>query len=79
LLVAHTIKEAISEGVGTFDFCRGDEPYKRRWQPDGVHINQRILLGTSKIRERYLKEAWRIEARVRQRLEGGSLFPRRRT
>ncbi|MEQ1934710.1 MAG: GNAT family N-acetyltransferase [Fimbriimonadaceae bacterium] len=78
LLVANTIKAAIEEGVQSFDFCRGDEPYKRRWQPDHVYVNHRFLIGTSQVREHYLKQAWRVEERIRQRLEGGSLFPKRR-
>lgn len=77
LLVAHTIREAISEGVKQFDFCRGDEPYKRRWQPDHEYTNQRFLHATGKrghIGLSYLLQAWAVEEKVRARLEGGSLF-----
>lgn len=77
LLVAHTIREAIEEGVKQFDFCRGDEPYKRRWQPDHVFTNQRVLKATGKrghVGLAYLLQAWAVEEKVRARLEGGSLF-----
>lgn len=77
LLVAATIHHAIEEGVTTFDFCRGDEPYKRRWKPQTVAVNQRLLFATSQGRgrlgERWNRMAWRIEERLRERFEGGSL------
>jgi CelD/BcsL family acetyltransferase involved in cellulose biosynthesis len=81
LLVAHTIREAIEEGVKQFDFCRGDEPYKRRWQPDHVFTNQRLIHATGKrgrIGLAYLLKAWSVEEKVRARLEGGSLFGKER-
>lgn len=31
LCIARAIRTAIDEGLTTFDFLRGDEPYKRRW------------------------------------------------
>jgi len=80
LLVAHTIREAIEEGVKQFDFCRGDEPYKRRWQPDHVFENHRLILaqGTGgKVGLAYLRRAWAVEEKLRARLEGGSLFSRK--
>ena len=42
-LVAHTIRKAIEEGSKHFDFMRGDEPYKRRWKPQHVHRNLRLI------------------------------------
>lgn len=33
VLTAHAIRQAIAEGGVTFDFLRGDEPYKYRWKP----------------------------------------------
>lgn len=77
LLVAATIREAIEDGVSTFDFCRGDEPYKRRWKPQTVATNQRLLFATSQGRgrlgEQWNRMAWRVEERLRERFEGGSL------
>ena len=78
LLVAHTVKKAINEGMSTFDFVRGDEPYKRRWKPQRIVINRRVLfksggmLGT-------LGEAWnhmgfKVETKLRARLEGRGLL-----
>jgi CelD/BcsL family acetyltransferase involved in cellulose biosynthesis len=43
LLTAQAIRQAISEGHAEFDFLRGREPYKYRWQPE-ERINQRMLL-----------------------------------
>lgn len=33
VLTAHAIRQAIAEGCVVFDFLRGDEPYKYRWNP----------------------------------------------
>lgn len=33
VLTAHAIQQAIAEGCVVFDFLRGDEPYKYRWNP----------------------------------------------
>lgn len=77
VLVAATIRQAIEDGVTTFDFCRGDEPYKRRWKPQTVAKNHRILFATSRGRglvgERWNRMAWSVENRLRDRFEGGSL------
>jgi len=43
LLTAHAIQQAIDEGCSEFDFLRGQEPYKYRWQPE-ERINSRLLL-----------------------------------
>jgi CelD/BcsL family acetyltransferase involved in cellulose biosynthesis len=43
LLTAHAIREAIEEGCTEFDFLRGSEPYKYRWQPE-ERVNSRLLL-----------------------------------
>lgn len=77
LLVASTIRHAIEEGVTTFDFCRGDEPYKRRWKPQSAVVNQRLLFatkqGVGRLGERWNRMAWRVENHLRERFEGGSL------
>jgi CelD/BcsL family acetyltransferase involved in cellulose biosynthesis len=73
LLVGHAIREAIAEGHTTFDLMRGDEPYKRRWKPTQESRNFRFLVPGSGLRAR-LGQIWslssfRVEARVRERLE----------
>jgi len=78
LLVAHTIRRAIDEGKRQFDFMRGDEPYKRRWKPQHVLKNLRILQPTASLAGR-LGSSWnhtgsRVETRVRARLEGRGLL-----
>ncbi len=80
VLVAHAIARAIDEGVTRFDFCRGDEPYKRRWKPDHVLTNCRILLpgpALGRVGAGWNRLAWRVEHQVRRRLEGGRLWPPR--
>ncbi len=82
LLVAQTIRSAINEGVHTFDFCRGDEPYKRRWKPQHVYTNVRLVLptgtgigraGLGRLGGSWNRWAWGVESKVRAKLEGGSL------
>lgn len=80
VLVSHAISRAIREGVTKFDFCRGDEPYKRRWKPDHVLTNCRILLpgpALGRVGAGWNRLAWRVEHQVRRRLEGGRLWPPR--
>ncbi|MBV6458797.1 MAG: hypothetical protein HONBIEJF_01935 [Fimbriimonadaceae bacterium] len=77
LLVADSIHRAIDEGMGIFDFLRGVEPYKLRWQPQNVYGNVRWmwktsgLLGDWERRKRLLSHG--IEAKLRQRFEGRGL------
>jgi CelD/BcsL family acetyltransferase involved in cellulose biosynthesis len=77
LLVAHTIRRAIEEGLERFDFLRGDEPYKRRWKPQHTLKNLRIMMASDSALAR-LGMAWnrggsRLEAKVRARFEGRGL------
>lgn len=78
VLVAASIRKAIEEGAQAFDFLRGDEPYKRRWAPDGIRTNYR-LLKTLRVPLGKVGQAWnsvggRIESKVRARLEGRGLI-----
>jgi CelD/BcsL family acetyltransferase involved in cellulose biosynthesis len=43
VLTAHAIRAAIEEGCVEFDFLRGEEGYKYRWQPE-ERVNCRLLL-----------------------------------
>lgn len=77
LLVASAIRRAIEEGAATFDFLRGDEPYKRRWKPQRVVANLRLLRTDGSALGR-LGLSWngagsRVERRLRERLEGRGL------
>ena len=77
VLVAQTIQRAIEEGCTEFDFMRGDEPYKRRWKPTRERTNFRIILppqtALTKAGYAWNKAAWRVESKVRERVEGKSL------
>jgi len=78
LLVAATIRRAIAEGKQTFDFLRGDEPYKKRWKPQQVLTNYRYLKAVTPVAGR-LGLRWSgagsvVESRVRARLEGRGLL-----
>lgn len=78
LLVAATIKRAIQEGKQTFDFLRGDEPYKMRWKPQRVLTNYRYLRAVTPVAGR-MGLRWNgagsvVESRLRARLEGRGLL-----
>lgn len=78
LLVAHAIRTAIEEGRTAFDFMRGDEPYKRRWKPTRELRNRRLLRSGSgalaKLGEAVNQQGFRMENRIRARLEGRGLL-----
>lgn len=78
LLVAHSIRRAIEEGKTTFDFLRGDEPYKMRWKPQQVLANLRLMRAVTPVAGR-AGLRWNgagsvLESRVRARLEGRGLL-----
>jgi CelD/BcsL family acetyltransferase involved in cellulose biosynthesis len=78
LLVAATIRRAIDEGKRTFDFLRGDEPYKMRWKPQRVLTNYRYLKAVTPVAGR-MGLRWNgagsvVESRLRARLEGRGLL-----
>ena len=77
ILVSKMIERAIELGCTTFDLMRGDEPYKRRWKPTRERINSRILLSQDSVVGKtgmwWNNTAWRVELKVRERLEGKSL------
>lgn len=78
LLVAHAIRRAIEEGANQFDFMRGDEPYKRRWKPQRELHNFRYLRPHPSFRGQmganYCHFGYRMETRIRARLEGKGLL-----
>ncbi len=79
ILVSKMIERAIDLGCKTFDFMRGDEPYKRRWKPTRERTNSRILIANQNVIGStgmwWNTTAWRVELKVRERLEGKSLRP----
>ena len=79
ILVSKMIERAIDQGCDTFDFMRGDEPYKRRWKPNRERTNLRILMASGNVVAKtgtwWNHTAWRVELKVRERLEGKSLRP----
>jgi CelD/BcsL family acetyltransferase involved in cellulose biosynthesis len=78
LVVANAIRQSIDEGVTRFDFMRGDEPYKRRWKPQNAYANQRLLIplnsSLGRVGESWNRAGWKVESRIRQRLEGKGLI-----
>jgi CelD/BcsL family acetyltransferase involved in cellulose biosynthesis len=78
LLVADSISKAIAEGCTKFDFMRGDEPYKRRWNPQHSFQNLRYILplnsGLGTVGRAFNHAGSKIEEKVRARLEGRGLF-----
>lgn len=78
LLVAHTIRMAIDEGMSHFDFLRGDEAYKLRWKPQHTVRNVRVLRRSSALAgaagEAFNRAGRHVEIAVRRRLEGKGLL-----
>lgn len=78
LLVASTIRNAIESGCKQFDFMRGDEPYKRRWKPQHCYENLRLLMPIGAVRGKIGKTVnavgFKVEAKIRERLEGKGLL-----
>ncbi len=78
VLVAHAIQMAIEEGAKKFDFLRGDEPYKRRWKPQRIMSNKRILMAKTpilgEVGEGINRAGSRVELKLRARLEGRALL-----
>lgn len=78
VLVSETIRMAIEEGMTTFDFLRGDEPYKLRWKPQRTLSNVRVLKKCSPLAGSVGEWAngmgYRMEQGIRKRLEGKGLF-----
>ena len=67
VLTAAAIKHAIEEKCEEFDFLRGNEPYKYRWQP-AERVNHRVLLADSRsLRSRAMVTLNRFERYVEHR------------
>jgi CelD/BcsL family acetyltransferase involved in cellulose biosynthesis len=83
ILIGSAIETAINEGLERFDFMRGTEPYKKRWQPDITRINYRLIFPPQNLLHRtgkwWNEAAWRVESRIRDRVEGKSLISKRAT
>lgn len=68
-LVAAIIRRAIEEGKSTFDFLRGDEPYKRRWKPQRTIHGHRYVHCDGSIGGRLAYGSVRIASNIEQRLK----------
>ena len=73
LLVAQTIRRAIEEGKTAFDFLRGDEPYKRRWNPQREYRSFRKIMAVTGIQGAF-GAGWNrmgseLKSKVRARLK----------
>jgi CelD/BcsL family acetyltransferase involved in cellulose biosynthesis len=78
LLVATAIRHSIDEGCTRFDFLRGDEAYKRRWNPQHAFRNMRYILplnsGLGSVGRAISHAGSKIEEKIRARLEGRGLL-----
>ncbi|MCL4499649.1 MAG: GNAT family N-acetyltransferase [Chloroflexi bacterium] len=63
VLLAHVFEECIQEGVTTFDFLRGAEPYKLRWGAVG-ELNMRVVVGRSTQRSQIARRLIQTENKV---------------
>lgn len=74
VLVSTAIRTAIERGDTEFDFLRGDEPYKMRWQPQHRLANLRLM--SARRNPAGAVGSWakgvgsKVEHRIRTRLEG---------
>jgi len=66
VLLAASIRQAISEGLKRYDFLRGDEPYKRRWTTQA--IEQITLLVALRTPARAALAALDLKERVKSTL-----------
>jgi CelD/BcsL family acetyltransferase involved in cellulose biosynthesis len=67
VLTARAVKHAIERGCKEFDFLRGNEPYKYRWQPE-ERVNHRVLIADSaSARSRVMLGINRLERYVEHR------------
>lgn len=76
-LVGEAISRAYVRGDHTFDFLRGDEPYKRRWKPTReAKIRRYVIPANARLHPRELW--WKTEAatyrKLRNRFEGKGLW-----
>ena len=73
LLIASAVKNAVEEEHTRFDFLRGDEAYKRRWNPQTEYTNFRIVMAPrgfgGSVAARWQVIGNRIEVGIRARLE----------
>jgi CelD/BcsL family acetyltransferase involved in cellulose biosynthesis len=77
VLVGDAIRRAIQDGSSTFDFLRGDEPYKRRWKPNATIRHSRLVSFPRTLSGAAARVATMgihgVEQQVRRRVEGRGL------
>ena len=65
LLTTATIRDAIERGITTYDFLRGDEPYKAHWRGEPITmIDTRVVNRHAAARVRH--QVWKSRTRARQ-------------
>lgn len=70
VLAAHAIEQALAQGATAFDFLRGEEDYKLKWQA-GRQRNYRILLrrpGKGEVVRKILVQENRLRKKAKERL-----------
>lgn len=56
-LIVHALRSSIDRGFKTFDFLRGDEPYKARWQTQRAGL-QNVKLVPAHLKARLSHQIW---------------------
>lgn len=73
ILVGQTMIECVRQGIQTFDFMRGVEAYKLRWEPEQMIQQYRVFMRDDSLSARMIASAMGAlhsgEQRVRKRLE----------
>jgi CelD/BcsL family acetyltransferase involved in cellulose biosynthesis len=64
-MLAASLKLAIEEGFGEFDFLRGDEPYKTTWNAQPVPLATWRIAGRG-TSARVRRSAWRTRETVKR-------------
>lgn len=66
VLKSRIIEQLIRDGIRTYDFMQGDEPYKMRWGPEKLTYTNLLCAAPRSIGAMYLRTlAWKSAARTR--------------
>lgn len=66
MLLNHTVREAVTGGMGEFKFLLGDEGYKSRYTDDPTSV-ETVALGSNRVTGRLLASAVATRRGVRSR------------
>ena len=65
LLIVKSLQWAIEQGLSQFDFMRGDEPYKARWNTEAIPMGTLRFVNTSQMAARIRHQLWQGQRQLR--------------